>query len=85
MQTYKAKLSSSWKGVWNYIISTFYVSNVKIVLLQHETYALANTQMESIFQINSVNRAETLLSMAQTEQKTLTSLIPNIPDLLIIK
>ena len=61
------------------------MSNVKIVLLQHETYALANTQMESIFQINSVNRAETLLSMAQTEQKTLTSLIPNIPDLLIIK
>ena len=61
------------------------MSNVKIVLLQHETYALANTQMESIFQINSVNTAETLLSMAQTEQKTLTSLIPNIPDLLIIK
>ena len=61
------------------------MSNVKIVLLQHETHALANTQMESIFQINSVNRAETLLSMAQTEQKTLTSLIPNIPDLLIIK
>ena len=61
------------------------MSNVKTVLLQHETYALANTQMESIFQINSVNRAETLLSMAQTEQKTLTSLIPNIPDLLIIK
>ena len=61
------------------------MSNVKIVLLQHETYAQANTQMESIFQINSVNRAETLLSMAQTEQKTLTSLIPNIPDLLIIK
>ena len=61
------------------------MSNVKIVLLQHETYALAGTQMESIFQINSVNRAETLLSMAQTEQKTLTSLIPNIPDLLIIK
>ena len=61
------------------------MSNVKIVLLQHETYALANTHMESIFQINSVNRAETLLSMAQTEQKTLTSLIPNIPDLLIIK
>ena len=61
------------------------MSNVKIVLLQHETHALAGTQMESIFQINSVNRAETLLSMAQTEQKTLTSLIPNIPDLLIIK
>ena len=61
------------------------MSNVKIVLLQHETYALANTQMESIFQINSVNRAETLLSMAQTEQKTLTSLITNIPDLLNIK
>ena len=61
------------------------MSNVKIVLLQHETYALANTQMASIFQINSVNRAETLLSMAQTEQKTMTSLIPNIPDLLIIK
>ena len=61
------------------------MSNVKIVLLQHETYALAGTQMESIFQINSVNRAETLLSMAQTEQKTLTSLIPNMPDLLIIK
>ena len=61
------------------------MSNVKIVLLQHETNALANTQMESIFQINSVNRAETLLSMSQTEQKTLTSLIPNIPDLLIIK
>ena len=46
------------------------MSNVKIVLLQHETHALANTQMESIFQINKVNRAETLLSMAQTEQKT---------------
>ena len=45
------------------------MSNVKIVLLQHETHALANTQMESIVQINSGNRAETLLSMAQTEQK----------------
>ena len=58
------------------------MSNVKIVLLQHETHVLANTQMESIFHINSGNRAETLLSMAQTEQKTPTSLRPNIPDLL---
>ena len=46
------------------------MSYVKIVLLQHETYALANAQMESIVQINSVNRAETLLSMAQTEQNS---------------
>ena len=28
------------------------MSNVKIVLLQHETYALANTQMESHFSLS---------------------------------
>ena len=48
------------------------MSNVKIVLLQHETNALANTQMEShfIFFICSANRADTLLSMAQIEQNS---------------
>ena len=61
------------------------MSNVKLGLLQHETCALANDQIVSHFSIYGAIRTGALLSMAQTELKTLTSLIRNIPDLLIIK
>ena len=45
------------------------MSDIKIVLLQHETFALAKTQVESHFSVYGANSTGSLLNMTQTEQQ----------------